>query len=100
MAGNKGSGFDTSWLLAIFPFSLIQYRKIRLQLKKRVPKMASTVYEREMRVAVRRQTSLAAVVGTKHNQVLIALFTVSFPPLHYNVIQRVCETIYGLKLQK
>ena len=30
MSGNRGSGFDTKWLLTNFPFSL----KIRLQLKK------------------------------------------------------------------
>ena len=34
-----------------------------------------------------------------HSDWLIALFMVSFPYLHLNVIQHRCETIFGLKLQ-
>ena len=34
----------------------------------------------------------------KHNNITIALFTVYFSHLHYNIIERGCEAISGKKL--
>ena len=50
-------------------------------------------------VAEQKQSILTLVIGTNQclGQETIALFTVNFSHLHYNVFERGCESISGKK---